>query len=799
MKSFTIFNKLAFTFALTIMGIALNAQDVMVFKIASPAGAAGTYTLYRSAFGPQDSDEILDKGIKVADPLLGCSTLTNDQTGSITFVDRGTCNFVDKVKNAQLAGSVAVIICNDDRDPINPGGDDPGDITIKSFLMEKPDCDKIKVALGAGAVNGNIVVRQCEPVPPANAIWGQVQGQGDFNEGLNDWTITTEEGKGWIWNADGDCIASFSPNPCNMNTPTICNGAVSINSNALDVSGDCQAVCTSAIISPNIDLSGVNISALSLQFNQAIREFNSGYYVVTSYDNGLTWPDTFAINNDVFSNDAFVYNQVVRVGLCGVPSDITQLRIQFLIDANYYFWGIDDVFLVNESYADPQTNNNFWAVAPSLKTPVTQATDFPLLSDVRNNGAVPSPNTVLTAKVSKVGTGGALTQVYSQTLDYGTLDACEQVENINFAERYNEPTEEGVYQLDYVIDSDNNKFAANDTRSSRFIMTPDVFSNALTEAEFGRAYLGRFISGVNGAFIGANINFWSLGTSYYVENGTGFKASEFRFGVDTLASNGNYSASLTCSVYKVLNNDDDPATTDIDESGELTGAERVLVGRGYDQDDAEELFIDNTTAGRRRSKFILKDLDGNELKLEDKTTYLFMVNVRGFSGTAYFPFLSFNPNSSNTTLRWSYTEATNFADATEGIFRNFGTCVSRGATESDNVDERLLATRFFKRMYSEVQIGLASATEDVLDEMAVSVHPNPTSGDLYVDMNLSNVSKKVMVEMYDLAGKKMSTQSFNNVRTESLKVNTNTLNTGVYFAKITTDEGAASRKVIVTK
>ena len=56
-----------------------------------------------------------------------------------------------------------------------------------------------------------------------------------------------------------------------------------------------------------------------------------------------------------------------------------------------------------------------------------------------------------------------------------------------------------------------------------------------------------------------------------------------------------------------------------------------------------------------------------------------------------------------------------------------------------------------------------------------------------------------MVEMYDLAGKKMSTQSFNNVRTESLKVNTNTLNTGVYFAKITTDEGAASRKVIVTK
>lgn len=799
MKSFTIINKLAFTFVLTVLGIALNAQDVMVFKIAAPSGAAGTYTLYRSAFGPQDGNEILDKPIKLADPILACGTLANSQTGSITFVDRGTCNFVDKVKNAQAAGSVAVIICNDDRDPINPGGDDVGGtVTIKSFLMEKPDCDKIKVALAAGAVNGNIVVRQCEPVPPSNVVWGQNPGQGDFNEGLNGWTITTEEGKGWIWTADGDCKASFAPNPCNMNTPTICNGAVSINSNALDASGDCQAVCTSAIISPNIDLSNVNISALSIQFNQAIREFNSGYYVVLSYDNGVNWPDTFAINNDVFSNDAFVFNQVVRVGLCGVPTDITQLRIQFLIDANYYFWGIDDVFLVNEAYADPQANNNFWAVSPNVKTPFTQATEFPLLSDVRNNGAVPSPNTVLTAKVLRVGTSGS-TEIYSQNLSYGTLDPCEQVENINFENNYVQPTTAGVYQLDYVIDSDNNKFAANDTRSSRFIMTDNVFSNALTEPEFGRAYLGRFISGVNPAFIGANINFWSLGTSYYVENGSGFKATEFRFGVDTLASNGNYSASLTCSVYKIINNDDNPATADADESAELTGEERVLVGIGVDPDGAEELFVDNTTAGRRRSKFLLRDLNGGELKLEDNTEYVFMVNVRAFSGTAYFPFLGFNPNSSNTTLRWSYTDATNLANAQVGVFRNFGTLVSRGATEDDNVDERTLATRFFKRMYSEVAIDVASNTRDLLDESAVSVHPNPTSGDLYIDLNLSKVSKEVVVEMYDIAGKKMSSQTFNNVRTESLKVNASTLNSGIYLATITTDEGTTSKKVIVTK
>ncbi|MBK8701478.1 MAG: T9SS type A sorting domain-containing protein [Saprospiraceae bacterium] len=791
MKSFTILHRITFSALLAMLGFAVQAQSVMVFKIAAPAEVAGTYTLYRSTYGAQDDDEITNKGIKVSDPVLGCSTFANDMTNSIAFVDRGTCTFIEKTQFAQTAGAVAVIICNDDRDAISPGGDDPGGINVKTFLMEKPDCDKIKVALGAGAVNGSIVVRQCEPVPPSNAVWGNQPGQGDFDGGLNGWTITTEEGKGWVWTPDGDCVASFSPNPCLMNTPTICNGAISVNSNALDVSGDCQAVCTSSIISPNIDLSSVDITALSLQFNQAIRDFNSGYYVVTSYDNGVTWPDTFALNTDVFSNDAFVFNQVVRVGLCGISTDITQIKIQFLIDANYYFWGVDDVFLVNEAYADPQANNNFWAVPPALKTPASQATDFPLLSDVRNNGAIASPNTVLTASVSSVAANGMLTQLYSQENGYGTLGPCEQIENINFADHYNMPTTEGLYQLDYTIDSDNNKFAANDTRSSRFFMTSNTFSNALTETEFGRAYLGRFISGVAPGFIGANINFWSIGTSYYVPNGQGFKATEFRFGVDTLASNGNYSASITCSVYKVLNNDDDPAN--------IVGTERVLVGRGVDQDGAEEVFIDNTTAGRRRSKFFLQNLDGGELQMEDNTSYLFMLNVRGFSGTAYFPFLSFNPNSSNTTLRWSYTDATNLAFQQEGVNRYFGTVVSRGATENDNVDERNLATNFFKRLYSEVLIDVASGTEDALDELAVSIHPNPASNDLYVDMNLANTSKKVVIEMYDIAGKKMTSQSFDNIRTESLKVNVSSLGTGLYFANVTTDEGTTSKKVMINK
>jgi hypothetical protein len=664
--------------------------------------------------------------------------------------------------------------------------------------MEKGDCDRIKLALTNGPVNASIVERLCEPVAPPNTVWGQNSGEGDFKDGLNGWEIVNgDSGKGWVWTKDGDCLGSYLPTPCNMETPTICNGAVSINGNALDVSGECPAPCVARLFSPNIDLSGVTISSLNLQFSQTIREFNSTYLIMTSYDNGATYPDTFAVNNDVFSNDAINFNQLVRVGLCGIDPSIKQIKIQFYISANYYFWGIDDVFLINESYSDPQTNNNFWAVSPNLKTPTSQASEFPLLSDIRNNGAVASTNTVLRAILSKVNgnttvTNGTLTKLSEEQLSYGNVEPCQQIENEVFDNLAEHPKEAGLYQLDYTIKSDNNKFASNDTRSSRFMMTENVFSNGLTESQFGRAYLGRFISGVNPAFVGSDVLNWSLGHNYYFPNGAGHRASEFKFGVDTLASNGAYSALISASVYKVLSNSED--------RGNITGAERQLVGKGINPDDgSEEIFVDNTTVNRRRLKFNLVNLDGGDLVLENNTSYLFVLNCSGFTGTAYFPFLSFNPNSSNTTLRWSYTDATNLAwdSIPGGNTRYWGTVVSRGAAAGDDVTQRSLATNFFKRLYNEVTVEKVSGTNDPLNETALQVYPNPASTELNLVVNLDKTTDELLVELFDVTGKVVSSEIRRNFKSDNIKLNTAKLNTGIYVAKITSADGYSTKKVVI--
>lgn len=97
----------------------------------SPPAVAGGLCVGDAQFGPRSF--FVNAMTQVGSPLQGCSTMA-PLTGKIAIVTRGTCGFAVKVKNAQNAGAVGVVVVNTLDSTLGMGGADPT-IVIPSVLV----------------------------------------------------------------------------------------------------------------------------------------------------------------------------------------------------------------------------------------------------------------------------------------------------------------------------------------------------------------------------------------------------------------------------------------------------------------------------------------------------------------------------------------------------------------------------------------------------------------------------------------------------------------------------------------
>jgi Ca2+-binding RTX toxin-like protein len=182
----------------------LEAAAEPQLVVNSPASIAGSYVVAVAAFGaPVAPDSSLTGNVVVATDLSdvegplttdGCSTITNAGAvaGNIALIDRGTCEFTVKVKNAQDAGAIAVVVVQHlNGPPVFMAGVEPT-IVIRSVMISKADGAAIKEALLSGAVNVTIqgaddtdddgipdLSDNCPSVSNAEQADADVDGQGD--------------------------------------------------------------------------------------------------------------------------------------------------------------------------------------------------------------------------------------------------------------------------------------------------------------------------------------------------------------------------------------------------------------------------------------------------------------------------------------------------------------------------------------------------------------------------------------------------------------------------------------------
>jgi Zn-dependent metalloprotease len=132
--------------------------------INSPASAAKICAAGAAAFGPQVTQAGLRSDIVLATDAAdaagpsttdACSAIDNADavTGKIALVDRGTCGFTIKVKNAQNAGAIGVVVGNTlGRGAFGMAGAD-ATIVIPSVGISEADRIRITNALSSSAVN----------------------------------------------------------------------------------------------------------------------------------------------------------------------------------------------------------------------------------------------------------------------------------------------------------------------------------------------------------------------------------------------------------------------------------------------------------------------------------------------------------------------------------------------------------------------------------------------------------------------------------------------------------------------
>ncbi|MBK9149777.1 MAG: hypothetical protein IPM26_01795 [Saprospiraceae bacterium] len=386
------------------LGSVLVGQNINTLTINSPAGIAGNYEVVRAAFGSTSNNPITANAAfgrdASANPTHGCNALTNSLTGLIGFVDRGSCTFIQKAQRAQAAGAIALVICQNAPDwPFVAEGTDPN-ITIPVFTISLADCQKIRTDILAGGVNATLrFFFECSNEDPQygeKVIWGKNPGEGDFTGGFNGWSF--DKDNLWEWNGTGQITKQSYSADVNMMSFTRCDGFAEFNSDFLDNggggafgSGPCPSLsppngtanvppCTGELISPNINLTGINVQGIIVEFSQAYRTFRNRYFISASKDGGENWSTPIEIN---VGRD--IYNGRERVALNGFEG-ASQIRIKFIHFGQYYYWAIDDVVIINDKFPDLKVNDNFYSVSPQLRTPKSQVSEIPLLADIENIG-----------------------------------------------------------------------------------------------------------------------------------------------------------------------------------------------------------------------------------------------------------------------------------------------------------------------------------------------------------------------------------------------------------------------------
>jgi len=764
---------------MVLAGASIHAQRNYSMTITEPAGVAGVYSVVPGGFGTQDycNDAPLTAEWVIgtnANGTEGCEALDNDLTGKIALIDRGSCNFSLKCLNAQNAGAIATVICNNVTDPsfAMGAGDFADQVMIPCFMMDKAECDVIRVE---APVEITLAPSYTQDVISTPIIWGANEGEGDFSGGLNGWTTNSVTCAGvavvdydlWEYDEDGfDDRGAWGASA--TNSVSACNGAMVFNSDFHTTAGEqngtgggCQALQVGELISPVVDLSGSTAPGVILEYWEHTRQFQSMYYVAWSPDAGATW-DTVQINTELEVNTGTLngYTRIPMPSLVGS----TQAQVKFIYEADFYFWMIDDVRFV-EQEANNMRVNDFVMVAPNAMNPAWNSMDIQFGGDVENIGAEEQTNVNLNMSIQDP--NGDF--IFSEDADLGNVAPNTLIDNTIYnSYATGQMGTAGMHTATYTISADQDDFdTSNDTQSSDFMLTENTFAKELG--------YGRDIFPADGNWDVGEAHSWAYGNYYAVgDNADLFQAESCSFIVTNAADVAG--RNLNIILYSWTDDNAD-LMADPTERTIKAFAAYTITGSEPADDFVEAALSDFST--------------GQPYRLENNTQYIM-------------------------TVEYVTTDEVNFGmgaseaiDYTANVFLTSDATAGNGTNQfnaflgvnGDLSVEPYSSAGFGNDVTPAIRLNTGaweSSTVEVLNNVNVNVYPNPVVDVLVADVAFTEAND-VTFNITDLTGRVLMTKEFNNFTAQNVSFDTNALAGGAYFLTVQTEAGVKTTRFVVAK
>lgn len=786
--------KFSFLFVLFVAVVNFSYAQTL-FEVTAPASITGSYDYsHPSDWGgdfPSCNDQFeitgevilvddMDDDMGMGTTTDACQDVTNDLTGKVALIDRGSCGFSFKALNAQNQGAIAVIICNNipmDPPPGMAAGPEAGDVTVPTWSVTAETCDLIKGQLTDAIVSIKV---SYVPINPGSdeVLWDG----GQFNGSLEDWTTNTitVDTADWVWDDDATSDGPFATG-YEIASPSACNGAAVFNSagyNADVSSGPPYPMFTSELISPVIDCS--TFDAVSLKFYMHYIGLNGSAYVNFSTDGGNTWSPNidFETENVLTADETNLVGTEIRRFFLPELAFQPNVRIKITWSGDFYFLLVDDVQLIRPENNNLQVNTNFYAIAPNALTPQSQLEGFSFLADISNIGAETQPNTTLNINIAD--DGG--TSVFSADLDYGDVVADTVVENIPFLDAIHTPSGDpgDIFTGTYSISSDSVDFdESNNSVSFQFGISDSTFAKEFAP-DFG-------VRPADNNWMGANDpHSWAYGCAYHIVNGsegaggeTVYFAASATFGIEALPAEQIIEAYLY--EWSDLNGD---GFFDIDER------ERIAIA-SYE-----------TTGNEEASNFLTLPLEPfnplnpageiGKIDLKDNTTYLLVVE--------------FDTGEIGVDMEvaaadgWEYNAQVFRTD--QSVFGDMPYRPSPiiGIGKPSDIT---FEPSSFANLVPSVRLNLTSDVIISVDELdqanIITVNPNPADEYVNLNMDFVNIQAQVTVNIVDVTGKTVTSNVYDNVSKETFTLNTSNLAVGTYFINILAEEGVRTERMIVQR